>query len=75
MTDPDRLDIPMPRFLPLGLPVDDKGMVQDVWDVFVQPAQERSDPQSGEMRVLMAILRAVYKGLEERENAQHDPAT
>lgn len=38
-------------------------MVQEVWDVFVKPDQDAGNVQSGEMRVLMAILRATYEGL------------
>jgi hypothetical protein len=55
--------IPVPVVAPLGWTVDNKQMVQEVWDVFVKPAQERGDLPSIEMRVLMAILRAVYEGM------------
>lgn len=45
--------------LPSGMHVtaDD---VQAVWDRYVKPDQEAEVPPSGEMRMLMAILRAVY---------------
>jgi hypothetical protein len=42
--------------------------VQDVWDAFVKPLQDSGDPQSIEMRTLMAILRAVYAGLPEEDS-------
>lgn len=42
-----------------------KDMVQEVWDTFVKPDQEREAPQSGEMRVLMGILRWAYQALPE----------
>jgi hypothetical protein len=57
--------IPVPVVAPLGWEVDDPKVVQEVWDTFVKPEQEAGTPQSGEMRVLMAILRAVYEGLSE----------
>jgi hypothetical protein len=63
--DPNEtITIPVPRVLPLGWEIRDTAVVQDVWDAFVKPAQEAGEMQSGEMRCLMAILRAVYAGLE-----------
>lgn len=63
---PVSITIPIPRVLPFGIPVDDVGGVQEVWDVFVKPTQDDSaPPQSIEDRMLMAILRAVYVGLSE----------
>jgi hypothetical protein len=54
--------MPVPTVAPLGFEVT-APMVQDVWDTFVKPDQDAGGPQSGEMRVLMGILRAVYVGL------------
>lgn len=61
----ERLTIPVPLVAPLGIPVT-AGAVQEVWDAFVRPAQERGE-QSAEDRILMAILRAVYQGMTELE--------
>jgi hypothetical protein len=44
-------------------------MVQEVWDVFVKPAQDADELQSGEMRVLMGILRWTYAELLEQEES------
>lgn len=55
--------IPTPSVAPLGVPVDKKEFVQEVWDSFIKPRQESGELQSAEERVLMAILRAVYEGL------------
>lgn len=63
MTDQSTIEIPVPRVAPLMIPLDDPAMVQEVWDVFVKPDQEAGIPQSVEMRMLMAILRAVHAGL------------
>jgi hypothetical protein len=57
------MTIPVPLVMPLGWPLENKKVVEEVWDVFVKPAQERGDLPSIEMRVLMAILRAVYEGM------------
>lgn len=38
-----------------------RAYVQEVWDTFVKPDQDAGLPQSAEMRVLMAILRTMYK--------------
>jgi len=58
------LTIPVPMVAPLGIPVDTKVKVQEIWDTFVKPEQDAGIPQSVEMRVLMAILRSVYEGME-----------
>lgn len=59
------IQIPMPQVAPLGIPVT-ADAVQEVWDAFVAPSQrDDSPPQSVEMRCLMAILRAVHRGLED----------
>jgi hypothetical protein len=57
--------IPVPLVMPLGWPLENKKVVEEVWDVFVKPAQERGDLPSIEMRCLVAILRAVYEGMPE----------
>lgn len=53
-----------PIYAPFGLDIT-RGMVQDVWDCFVKPDQDAGIPQSGEMRVLMGILREAYRVLPE----------
>lgn len=59
------ITIPVPLVAPSGFEVNDPAMVEDVWDTFVKPTQsDDAPPQSAEMRVLMAILRAVHAGLE-----------
>ena len=58
--------IPLPVVMPFGSRLDRPEFVQEVWDAFVKPDQEEKIPQSVEMRLLMAILRALYQGLEER---------
>jgi len=63
--EPVSITIPIPRVRPLGIPVDTVSGVQEVWDAFIKPAQDRGDIQSVEERVLMAILRAVYQGIDE----------
>jgi len=65
--DVDSITIPVPLVAPLGVKLDKKEYVQEVWDVYVKPDQEMELPQSSEMRMLMAILRAVYRGLQEAE--------
>lgn len=61
------IEIPLPIVNPIGQEVSRSG-VQMVWNEFVKADQESGNPQSIEMRYLMAILRAVYAGLpEERE--------
>jgi hypothetical protein len=64
----DAVLIPIPLVAPFGSPVDKPEFVQDVWDTFVKPAQDADEPQSAEMRVLMAILRSVYEGLSQHGN-------
>jgi hypothetical protein len=63
MTDIARpmMTIPVPMVAPLGIPIDAEAC-QMVWDTFVKPDQDSGQPQSIEMRQLMAILRAVYEG-------------
>ena len=56
--------IPTPMVAPLGVAVNKAVFVQEVWDAFIKPRQESGEKQSNEERVLMAILRAVYAGLE-----------
>lgn len=63
VSDLPPLTIPHPLVWPFGLPIT-AGGVQDVWDCFVKPDQDAGNPQSVEMRLLMAILRAVAAGLE-----------
>lgn len=57
------LTIPVPVVAPFGSLLDKPEYVQEVWDAFVKPDQEALIPPSVEMRLLMAILRAVYEGL------------
>jgi hypothetical protein len=57
--------IPVPLVMPLGWPLKSKKVVEEVWDVFVKPEQERGNPPSIEMRCLVAILRAVWEGMPE----------
>ena len=59
------ITIPVPSVAPLGIPVDSPEAVREVWDAFVKPEQDAGIPQSVEMRVLMAILRAVHAGLSD----------
>lgn len=60
-------EMPEPLVAPFGYGVT-RDMVRDVWEVFVKPGQsDDAPPQSVEMRVLMAILRAVYVALPETE--------
>lgn len=67
---PGMVLIPIPSMAPFGDPLDEPEFVQEVWDTFVKPDQDSGGPQSVEMRMLMAILRAVYRGLEDRKAAQ-----
>ena len=57
---------PIPKVWPFGMEVGSEE-VQEVWDTYVKPGQDRDEPQSTEMRILMAILRAVNAGLIEHE--------
>lgn len=61
------ITIPTPQLAPFGLPITDPESVQEVWDAFVKPEQDAGIPQSVEMRALMAILRAVHKGLSDAQ--------
>lgn len=67
MAATEHITVPLPIVRPLGTPIT-SGAVQEVWDVFVKPAQDRGDIQSVEDRILMAILRAVYIGMTEYES-------
>lgn len=57
---PDTITFDWPT-LPDGGPVTAHD-VQDIWNRYVKPDQDAELPQSGEMRVLMGILRAYWKG-------------
>ena len=61
----DWMRIPVPVVRPFGTLLDKPEYVQEVWDAFVKPEQDAELPPSVEMRLLMAILRAVAQGLEE----------
>ena len=61
------ITIPVPLVRPLGVPLDKAEYVQEVWNAFVKPDQEGEIPPSNEMRMLMAILRAVAWGLSDAE--------
>ena len=64
MAERDTVTIPWPHVRPLAIPVTPSS-VQEVWDTFVKSAPEDfASPPSVEMRTLMAILRAVYAGLD-----------
>jgi hypothetical protein len=53
----------VPLVAPFGTRIDRPEYVQEVWDAFVKPEQDAGLPPSVEMRLLMAILRAMHKGL------------
>jgi hypothetical protein len=59
------ITIPVPIVAPTGSELDKPEYVQEVWDAFVKPEQDAEIPQSVEMRLLMAILRAVHAGLSD----------
>ena len=63
MNESESFRIPIPVMAPFGLPITRPESVQEVWDAFIKPGQDAHMPQSIEERALMAILRAVYKGL------------
>ena len=63
----DGIIIPVPVVAPLGFRVD-RDLVREVWNCFVKPGQDAATPQSGEERMLIAILRAVYVGLPPTES-------
>lgn len=65
----EHITIPVPIVRPLGAMLDKPEYVQEVWDAFVKPDQDAGVPQSVEMRMLMAILRAVAHGLSQRESS------
>lgn len=56
--------IPKPVVEPLGVSVN-RDALKMVWDSYVQPTQDERLPPSTELRILMAVLRAVYEGLDE----------
>ena len=56
------LTVPWPMMAPFGADLGPEA-VQEVWDAFVVPDQERGGAQSVEMRLLMAILRSMYAGM------------
>lgn len=62
MTETNTYPLPQPVMAPLGIPITPE-YVQEAWDTFVKPAQDSGTPQSGEMRILMGILRAVDTAL------------
>lgn len=68
MTAPDTITIDWPT-LPDGQPItiDD---VEALWAQYVKPDQDAELPQSGEMRVLMGILRAYWKGYYDTHGAE-----
>lgn len=70
------LTIPVPTVAPFGDEMSSKDSIQEVWDAFVKPSQQDEfAPQSVEMRVLMAILRAVYIGyLNDEKAAEEKPS-
>lgn len=68
MTNPHpAISIPVPMVAPFGALITRPETVQEVWDAFVKPEQDAGTPQSIEMRLLMAILRAVYQGLTDAD--------
>lgn len=66
MPDKPDLVIPHPMVRPFEIPVS-LSDVLDVWEVFIAKEQETREPQSSEMRTLMAVLRSVAAGLEKAE--------
>lgn len=62
----DTFVCPVPVMAPMGVLLNAEA-VRDVWNTFVKPDQDAGNPQSMEMRALMAILRAMYKGLSDWE--------
>jgi hypothetical protein len=65
----ETVTIPVPKLAPFDVPLTDPETVQEVWDTFVKPDQDAGIVQSIEMRALMAILRAVHKGLQDAQAA------
>ena len=53
--------MPVPTVAPFGTEFTPE-YAQEVWDAFVKPDQEAGIPQSVEMRMLMALLRAFAQG-------------
>lgn len=56
----ESLVIPWPRIRPLDVPVSVEAL-KEAWDTIIFPLAD--GPQSVEVRVLMATLRAVYDGM------------
>lgn len=60
MTTPDTMTMDWPTL------TDDERVtpedVQHIWERYIKPGQDAEEVQSGETRVLMAILRAYWKG-------------
>lgn len=63
MAEDKIIRIPVPIVAPLGQEVEPDD-IRMVWDAFVKPTQMAGEPQSMEMRILMAVLRAVNAGLD-----------
>lgn len=61
MTKTVEVVMPIPKAAPLFIEVRPEH-AQDIWDAFVKPEQEQGLPQSVEMRMLMALLRAFHQG-------------
>lgn len=66
------ITIPVPTVAPMGWEAN-SASVQEVWDTFVKPDQDAGNVQSGEMRVLMAVLRSVYEGMLRAERGDTEP--
>ena len=64
---------PFPIVRPFGSKLDKLEYVQEVWDAFVKPEQDAELPPSVEMRLLMAILRAVAEGLARLTTEEGEP--
>ena len=62
------ITIPMPIVAPLYIEADRPEFVHDVFDAFVKPGQDARELQSGEMRLLMAYLRAIHAALAPTAN-------
>ena len=58
------ITIPIPIISPMGLEITEASTIEEIWDAFINPTQEEELPPSVEMRCLMAVLRAVYAGLD-----------
>lgn len=65
------LTIPWPHMRPLDVPIS-AGMVKEAWDAII-PGLDGGGPQSGETRILMAVLRAVYDGMHGITRSEDQP--